>query len=44
MSAKPALHQDTTQQRLEDFQEAFGRDLRLLDVSFLRYFDDLAKK
>jgi hypothetical protein len=44
MSAKPALQQDTTQQRLEDFQDAFGRDLRQLDISLLRYFDDLAKK
>jgi hypothetical protein len=44
MAAKPALQQDTSQQRLADFQDAFGRDLRLLDVSFQRYFDDLAKK
>jgi hypothetical protein len=44
MAAKPTLQQDTTQQRLADFQDAFGRDLRLLDANFQRYFDDLAKK
>jgi hypothetical protein len=41
MAAKPTLQQDTPEQRVADFQEAFGQNMRLLDASFLRYIDDL---
>lgn len=33
---KPALGQDTPEQRLQDFQKAFGGDLTTLDREFLR--------
>ncbi len=43
MIAKPALDQDSPEERLEEFQAAFGRDLRLIDQSFTRYIDELKK-
>jgi hypothetical protein len=41
MAAKPSLEQDTPEQRLENFQEAFGQNLHLLETSFLHFVDDL---
>ena len=40
IAAKPALLADTPEQRLADFQTAFGQELRLLDASFLRFIDE----
>ncbi len=44
LGAKQPFESDTPEQRLEDFQTAFGRNMQLLDNSFLSYVDDLAKK
>jgi hypothetical protein len=44
MAAKPSLEQDTAEQRLAEFQEAFGQNLQLLETSLLRYVDDLPRQ
>lgn len=43
IAAKPTLEQDPAEQRLADFQEAFGQNMHLLDASFLRFIDDLPR-
>jgi len=37
LSAKPLLIYSTTEERLSEFQQAFGEDLATLDAEFLRY-------
>jgi len=37
LSAKPLLIYSTTEERLSEFQQAFGEDLAALDAEFLRY-------
>jgi hypothetical protein len=44
MIAKQSLQDDSDEQKLADFQAAFGRDLRQFDQSFLRYMDELNSK
>ena len=41
MSSKPALERDTPDERIAEFQQAFGQNLQLLETSFLRFVDDL---
>lgn len=41
MSGKPPVIFDTPDERLAEFQAAFGGDLRKLDADFLRYLRKL---
>lgn len=41
IAARPPLEEYTSAQRVEDFQSAFGDDLKLLDAAFLRFVDGL---
>ena len=41
LSKKPILVYDTPEQRLAEFQQAFGEDLAALDAEFLRYIATL---
>lgn len=41
VASKRSLEQDTPEERLADFQNCFGSNLRLLDASFLRFVDEL---
>ncbi len=41
VAARPPLQEYTAPQRLQDFQQAFGNDLELLDAAFLRFMDGL---
>ena len=41
VAARPPLAEYTSAQRLEDFQSAFGDDLKLLDAAFLRFIAGL---
>jgi hypothetical protein len=41
IAARPDFSDCTAPQRLADFTSAFGRDLAMLDMQFVRYFDKL---
>jgi hypothetical protein len=42
LAARDPLHDYSPEDRLRDFQSAFGRDLSLLEAHLLRYYDNLA--